>query len=656
MIQGQPMQMQMPFNPPYGMMPMQGPIMARPVSLYIGNLDEAVHEETLYSTFARYGPIHSLKIVKDRANGRSKGFGYINFQSAKDADSARMLSNNEKIGKNPIRLMYKRDRNPSSMTEGNTFVKNIDPNVTPKDLTALFSKVGNVLAVKIATNNKGESLSYGYVQFEKGEDAEKAVEQLNGEKLKEQDIVVEKFVPKTQRSNGTASTANKNLYVRNFPANKSKAEIESLVDQKFGEHGKIISRAAKQYQDKWFAYVCYEEPEQAKSALESLHDKDVFGTGEGLYVNWHQTKAERLQESKSNPNLTSTELFVKNLKPETTDVELKNAFSQYGDITSVAIRAPENSAAIPNLPKSSFGFINFKDHQDAARAQSEGHNKAEVKGLFINDSPYIGFKQTKEQRQQFKRTVQQPHFAQQRQRTWNNFGNGGQFNPQMPNQFPVQMGQFGGMPMIPQNQYGQRKPYNNFGNAPNAGFNQMQPGFQQQQAHDQQRGMARGKQPLPARNQGMGPNMGGPRSGAIGQQQGGRPGPNVQGQRQNYQGGQQRGPKQNQGQSQQQDAPKEEKPKQQSESSNQLTVSDLKNKLDDFLKLDHEKQRNILGELLYPKIVGQAGPTYAPKITGMLVDFDVLTVQDILEMLEDDVVLEERIKEAVELIEQENDQ
>lgn len=150
------------------------------------------------------------------------------------ADSARMLSNNEKVGKNPVRLMYKRDRNPSTLTEGNTFVKNIDPNVTPKDLTALFSKVGNVLAVKIATNNKAESLGYGYVQFEKGEDAEKAVDQLNGETLKEQEIVVEKFVPKPQRNTGVANTANKNLYVRNFPSNKSKGEIETLIDVKIG--------------------------------------------------------------------------------------------------------------------------------------------------------------------------------------------------------------------------------------------------------------------------------------------------------------------------------------------------------------------------------------------------------------------------------------
>lgn len=84
MIQTPQMQMPIHFNQNYGMVPMSGPMMARPVSLYIGNLDEAVHEETLYSTFARYGPIHSLKIVKDRTSGKSKGFGYINFQNAKD--------------------------------------------------------------------------------------------------------------------------------------------------------------------------------------------------------------------------------------------------------------------------------------------------------------------------------------------------------------------------------------------------------------------------------------------------------------------------------------------------------------------------------------------------------------------------------------------
>ena len=57
---------------------------AMPVSLYVGNLDEAVHEEQLFSHFSKYGPLHSIKIVKDRNTGKSRGFGYVNFLNLKD--------------------------------------------------------------------------------------------------------------------------------------------------------------------------------------------------------------------------------------------------------------------------------------------------------------------------------------------------------------------------------------------------------------------------------------------------------------------------------------------------------------------------------------------------------------------------------------------
>jgi len=40
----------------------------------------------------------------------------------------------------------------------------------------------------------------------------------------------------------------------------------------------------------------------------------------------------------------------------------------------------------------------------------------------------------------------------------------------------------------------------------------------------------------------------------------------------------------------------------------------------------------------------------APKITGMLIDFTVFEVTDILEMLEDESSLQERVNEAEELI------
>ena len=98
-------------------------------------------------------------------------------------------------------------------------------------------------------------------------------------------------------------------------------------------------------------------------------------------------------------------------------------------------------------------------------------------------------------------------------------------------------------------------------------------------------------------------------------------------------------------------APKQTKPQhQETPLECNLTVQNLKDDLKDFLKLEPEKQRNILGELLYPKILRRSRPEHAPKITGMLVDFEVLSVQDILEMLENDNILGERIDEAQELI------
>ena len=80
----------------------------------------------------------------------------------------------------------------------------------------------------------------------------------------------------------------------------------------------------------------------------------------------------------------------------------------------------------------------------------------------------------------------------------------------------------------------------------------------------------------------------------------------------------------------------------------------LKYRLDDFMKLKPESQRNILGEFLYPKVLRKTRPEWAPKITGMLVDFETLTVQDMFEFLEDDQILDVQIQAAETLLKEIN--
>ena len=78
----------------------------------------------------------------------------------------------------------------------------------------------------------------------------------------------------------------------------------------------------------------------------------------------------------------------------------------------------------------------------------------------------------------------------------------------------------------------------------------------------------------------------------------------------------------------------------------------MKAKLNEFLALEEEKQRQILGELLFPLVKAKAPEQYAPKITGMLIDLSVLEVTEILEFLEDPELLQERINEAIDLLRQ----
>ena len=71
----------------------------------------------------------------------------------------------------------------------------------------------------------------------------------------------------------------------------------------------------------------------------------------------------------------------------------------------------------------------------------------------------------------------------------------------------------------------------------------------------------------------------------------------------------------------------------------------------DFLNLSKDKQREILGDLLFPLIQKHTDEVVTTsKITGMLIDFSVFQVADILEFLDNESVLKERINEVKELI------
>ncbi|MAE74826.1 MAG: RNA-binding protein [Bdellovibrionaceae bacterium] len=58
------------------------------MKLYVGNLSFATSEEELQDLFAQQGTVTSVSIIKDRDTGRSKGFGFVEFESSDAGNSA----------------------------------------------------------------------------------------------------------------------------------------------------------------------------------------------------------------------------------------------------------------------------------------------------------------------------------------------------------------------------------------------------------------------------------------------------------------------------------------------------------------------------------------------------------------------------------------
>jgi U1 small nuclear ribonucleoprotein len=57
-------------------------------TLFVGGLSEDVSERKLQREFESYGPIKRVRVVHDRISGKSKGYGFVEFESADDMKEA----------------------------------------------------------------------------------------------------------------------------------------------------------------------------------------------------------------------------------------------------------------------------------------------------------------------------------------------------------------------------------------------------------------------------------------------------------------------------------------------------------------------------------------------------------------------------------------
>lgn len=690
---------------PTGAMPPQQPTAS--ASLYVGDLNPDVTEAMLFEKFSAIGPVTSIRVCRDTITRRSLGYAYVNFVNHDDAQTAITEMNFDPISGRPCRIMWSQ-RDPSVRRSGlgNIFIKNLHKDIDNKALYDTFETFGTILSCKVVQDAEGKSRGFGFVHYETQQAADAAIEGVNGMLLNDEPVYVGKFQTKNERLEEIGKLEKKftNLYIKGFPETYTKEDLEKL----FSEFGEITSSkiATKDKQkeegeaeaaaageeggegeggaapvSRGFGFLAFKEPEQARKAVEAMNGKEI--DGKKLYVGRAQKKVERVAALRSqyekrrqeNQNrYKGVNLYVKNLDDSITDDALRQAFTNFGTITSAKVMRDDKGTS------KGFGFVCFSAAEEATKAVTE------MNGQILEKKPlYVALAQRKDERRQ---TIAMHHNQRRHQSMLM------QTYPAQNMAGGPQQQQMMFMPAMQQVQPNMRFPYGGpMGGGPRGAVNQG--GFrgapmaqmQMMAAAGGPQGAAAAAQMRMMQQQGMVggiPPQGNPR-GAGGRGPGGKGGRGQQ----NYRGGQQGGmrgggnpmqqgmqqgsvppqqqqqqqaqqqqqqpaqgagaPQGNTGGAQQQGAggaqPQGGAPQQQAaliqQGQEPLTASAL-------ASASTAEAKQMLGERLFP-LIHREHPDQAGKITGMLLEMDN---SELLHLLEDGAALTSKVTEAVNVLEE----
>ncbi len=263
------------------------------------------------------------------------------------------------------------------------YVGELDPAVTEAMLFELFSSIGQVASIRVCRDAvTRRSLGYAYVNYNNTADGERAMEELNYTVIKGRPC----RIMWSQRDPALRKTGQGNVFIKN---------LDTAIDNKalhdtFASFGNILSCKVAQDEfgnSKGYGFVHYETGEGATNAIKSvngmlLNEKKVF-------VGYHIPRKDRdskFDEMKAN----FTNIYVKNIEPEVTDEDFRALFEKYGDVTSASIARDSETGK-----SRGFGFVNYINHENAATAVDELHNK-DFKGQVL----YVGRAQKKSEREE----------------------------------------------------------------------------------------------------------------------------------------------------------------------------------------------------------------------------------------------------------------
>uniref|UniRef100_A0A8R1E2C8 RRM domain-containing protein n=1 Tax=Caenorhabditis japonica TaxID=281687 RepID=A0A8R1E2C8_CAEJA len=259
-----------------------------PRTLYVGNLDPTVSEEFISTLFNQIGTVTKTKIIFDHSNDP---YAFVEFADHSQASQALQTMNKRLLLDREMKVNWAVEpgQQPSKVDTTrhfHVFVGDLSAEVDNQKLRESFLPFGDVSDAKVIRDTTTtKSKGYGFVSYPKREEAERAIEQMNGQWLGRRTIRTNWATRKPGENNDRPSYQNEKSFDEVF--NQTSGDNTSVyvgniatlteedIRQAFSSYGHITE--VRIFKMQGYAFVKFEQKDAAAKAIVQMNNQEVCG-------------------------------------------------------------------------------------------------------------------------------------------------------------------------------------------------------------------------------------------------------------------------------------------------------------------------------------------------------------------------------------------
>ncbi|KAH9421810.1 CUGBP Elav-like member 2 [Dermatophagoides pteronyssinus] len=135
------------------------------IKMFVGQIPKEWNESDCHKLFEEYGEIYSLKVLRDKETGQSRGCCFVTFFSRKSALSAQDALHNVKTLENMHNPIQMKPADSENKQERKIFIGMLSKKYNETDVRQMFTRFGNIEECLVLRDSKGNSRGCAFVTF-----------------------------------------------------------------------------------------------------------------------------------------------------------------------------------------------------------------------------------------------------------------------------------------------------------------------------------------------------------------------------------------------------------------------------------------------------------------------------------------------------------